>query len=578
MSENQQLNNMPDFGKEGAFSALLDDHMGEHTLLGKVLKGRIVRQDREAVTIDVGLKSEGRVPLREFATGGNVPELKVGDLVDVYVERMEGATGDIVLSHERARREASWIELEKKSESEEHVTGVIFSRVKGGFTVDLGGAIAFLPGSQVDVRPVKDVDALMGVAQPFVILKMDRPRGNIVVSRRAILEEGQAGAREELVGRLEEGAVLDGMIKNVTDYGAFIDLGGVDGLLHVTDISWQRVNHPSQVLKVGETIKVKVIKYNKENHRISLGIKQLSDDPWKDVETKFALGSTLKGKVTNVTDYGAFVEIGGGVEGLIHVSEISWTRKNVQPSNVLSVGDEINVRVLEIEPVKRRIALGYKQCLENPWEQLARVYPSGSEAKGEIRNITEFGLFVSLTDDIDGMVHMNDLSWEKNADEAIKEYKKGQVVQVKILEVDSQKERVALGIKQLQSDPFAGAVADLRKGQVVTCEVSAVQSDGIMVTFGEGMSSFIKRAELSSDRNERRPDRFAVGEKVDAKITTIDPSSRRVSVSIRAREQEEERVAMEKYGSTDSGASLGDILGEALAKADTKTERPASKS
>ncbi|USO01925.1 MAG: 30S ribosomal protein S1 [Alphaproteobacteria bacterium] len=569
---------MPDFGKEGAFSALLDDHMGEHTLLGKVLKGRIVRQDREAVTIDVGLKSEGRVPLREFATGGNVPELKVGDLVDVYVERMEGATGDIVLSHERARREASWIELEKKSESEEHVTGVIFSRVKGGFTVDLGGAIAFLPGSQVDVRPVKDVDALMGVAQPFVILKMDRPRGNIVVSRRAILEEGQAGAREELVGRLEEGAVLDGMIKNVTDYGAFIDLGGVDGLLHVTDISWQRVNHPSQVLKVGETIKVKVIKYNKENHRISLGIKQLSDDPWKDVETKFALGSTLKGKVTNVTDYGAFVEIGGGVEGLIHVSEISWTRKNVQPSNVLSVGDEINVRVLEIEPVKRRIALGYKQCLENPWEQLARVYPSGSEAKGEIRNITEFGLFVSLTDDIDGMVHMNDLSWEKNADEAIKEYKKGQVVQVKILEVDSQKERVALGIKQLQSDPFAGAVADLRKGQVVTCEVSAVQSDGIMVTFGEGMSSFIKRAELSSDRNERRPDRFAVGEKVDAKITTIDPSSRRVSVSIRAREQEEERVAMEKYGSTDSGASLGDILGEALAKADTKTERPASKS
>lgn len=563
-NRNTQQIKMPDFGGKGLFSKLLEENIGQTTLSGTVLKGGISSLDREAVTIDVGLKSEGRVPLREFATGGQLPEIRVGDYVDVYVERMEGANGEIVLSHERARREAAWIELEKKSEANEHVNGIIFSRVKGGFTVDLFGAIAFLPGSQVDIRPVKDLDSLFGVEQPFVILKMDRQRGNIVVSRRAVLEETQAGAREELVGRLEEGAELEGVVKNVTDYGAFIDLGGVDGLLHVTDISWQRVNHPAEVLSVGQTINVKVIKYNKDNHRISLGIKQLTEDPWKNVETKFTVGHRLKGKVTNVTDYGAFVDIGSGVEGLIHVSEMSWTKKNVQPTQILTAGQEIEVMILEIEPAKRRIALGYKQCLANPWEKLAEKYPIGSELQGEIRNITEFGLFVKLTEDIDGMVHMNDLTWEGNADECIKEYRKGQVVKVKVLEVDPQKERVALGIKQLNQDPMATALEGIAKGQTVTCEVVEVNDDGIVVTFGDGVRSHIKRAELSSERTERRPDRFAVGEKIDAKVTAVD--KRKIALSIRAREQDEERAAMEKYGSTDSGASLGDILGAAFEK------------
>lgn len=568
LTRSNQQTNMPDFGSKGSFAQLLEENLGSTTLTGSVIKGRISFLDREAVTIDVGLKSEGRVPLKEFATGGQLPEIRVGDFVDVYVERMEDSHGEIVLSHERARREAAWIELEKKHENNEHVNGIIYSRVKGGFTVDLFGAIAFLPGSQVDVRPVKDVDALMGIQQPFVILKMDRLRGNIVVSRRAVLEESQAGVREELVGRLEEGAVLDGTVKNVTDYGAFVDLGGVDGLLHVTDISWQRVNHPSEVLSVGQTIQVKVIRYNKENHRISLGIKQLSDDPWKSVEGNFSVGSRLKGRVTNVTDYGAFVDIGSGIEGLIHISEMSWTKKNVQPSQILVNGQEIEVMILEIEQNKRRIALGYKQCLPNPWEKLSEKYPVGTEVQGEIRNITEFGLFVKLTDDIDGMVHMNDLTWDDNADQLIKEYRKGQSVKVKILEVDPQKERVALGIKQLQNDPFASALEGVKKGQIVTCEVAEVQDDGIVVLMSNGLKTTIKRADLSSERTERRPERFAVGEKVDAKVTAVD--KRRVTLSIRAREEEEEKAAMEKYGSADSGASLGDILGAALEKKKAK--------
>lgn len=556
-----------------SFAALLEESLGSSRLVGTVLKGTIINIENDMTIIDVGLKSEGRVPLKEFSKGGQIPELKKGDRVDVYVESMEGHHGEIILSHDKARREAAWIELEKAYQANEHVSGIMFGRVRGGFTVDLSGAIAFLPGSQVDIRPIKDVDALMGIEQPFAILKMDRLRGNIVVSRRAILEESQAEAREGLMENLEEGKTVEGIVKNITDYGAFIDLGGIDGLLHVTDLSWQRVNHPSEILQLGQTIKVQVIRFNKDSQRISLGLKQLSEDPWVGVENRYKVDDRIKGKVTNITDYGAFVELESGVEGLIHVSEMSWTKKNIHPNKVVSLGDEVEVMVLEIESEKRRIALGLKHCQENPWATLKERYPVGNEVTGEVRNITEFGMFVNLEGDIDGMVHMSDLSWEDSGDEAIKTYNKGDKIKVKILEIDPEKERVAMGVKQLTADPFTKGTKDLKKGTVVTCEVTEVKDDGIAVKIGdEDLQGFIKRAELSAERSERRPDRFAVGEKVDARISQIDRSTRKLTLSIKALEVQEEKKAMELYGSADSGASLGDILGAALEKKKTTTD------
>ena len=562
-----------------SFEALLEESLGNNRLVGTVLKGSIMAIEKDLAIIDVGLKSEGRVALREFAIGGKIPELKKGDLVDVYIERMEGPTGEIVLSHEKARREAAWIELEKAYQTEKSVKGVMFGKVRGGFTVDLSGAIAFLPGSQVDIRPIANVDVLMGIEQPFSILKMDRPRGNIVVSRRAILEESQAEAREDLMSNLEEGQVVKGMVKNITDYGAFIDLGGIDGLLHVTDLSWQRVNHPSQILQVGQTVETQVIRFNKETQRISLGMKQLSEDPWKGVAERYKSNDRVHGRVTNITDYGAFIELEKGVEGLVHVSEMSWTNKNVHPNKAVNLDDEVEVMVIDVEPEKRRIALGLKQCQENPWMTLKDRYPVGSEVIGEIRNITEFGMFVNLEGDIDGMVHMSDLSWDESGDDAIKRYKKNEKsekITVKILEIDPEKERVAMGIKQLTEDPFATGIEKFDKGTIVTCEIQSVQDDGLSVNVdGTNLSGFIKRSELSAERSERRPDRFAVGEKVDARITQIDKGSRKVYLSIKALEVEEKKKAMELYGSTDSGASLGDILGAALEK--KKAEAPVKK-
>ncbi len=553
------------------FAALLEESFTSSEMQeGSVIKGKVVGIENDLAIIDVGLKTEGRIALKEFAAPGKPASIKVGDTVEVYLERIENSAGEAVLSREKAKREESWIRLEVAFEKQERVDGQIFGRVKGGFTVDLDGAVAFLPGSQVDIRPVRDVTPLMNIPQPFQILKMDKRRGNIVVSRRAVLEETRAEQRQELVENLKEGQVLEGVVKNITDYGAFVDLGGVDGLLHVTDIAWRRVNHPTEVLSIGQTVKVQVIKVNQETQRISLGMKQLEADPWEGVAQKYPVGAKFKGRVTNITDYGAFVELEPGVEGLVHVSEMSWTKKNVHPGKIVSTSQEVEVMVLEVDPVKRRISLGLKQCLDNPWTTFADKYPAGTIVEGEIKNITEFGLFIGLDTDVDGMVHMSDLDWNKPGEEAMTQYQKGQIVKAVVLDVDTEKERISLGIKQLGGDPME-SLGDIRKGAVVTCTVTGVQENGIEVSVGEeGMSAFIRRAELSRDRADQRPERFAVGDKVDARVTQFDRAARKIALSIKALEIAEEKEAVAQYGSSDSGASLGDILGAALKAQDTE--------
>jgi small subunit ribosomal protein S1 len=550
------------------FAAMLDETMGAgEAQEGSVVTGHIVAIENDLAVIDVGLKTEGRVPLKEFLSPGQENKLKVGDEVEVYLDRIENAMGEAVLSREKARREESWIRLEKSFEANDRVEGIIFGRVKGGFTVDLDGAVAFLPGSQVDIRPVRDVTPLMNIPQPFQILKMDKRRGNIVVSRRAVLEETRAEQRHEIVANLQEGQVVEGVVKNITDYGAFVDLGGIDGLLHVTDIAWRRVNHPSDVLSIGQTVNVQIIKINPETQRISLGIKQLEADPWDGVEAKYPVGAKFKGTVTNITDYGAFVELEEGIEGLVHVSEMSWTKKNIHPGKIVSTSQEVEVMVLEVDRVKRRISLGLKQCADNPWLTFADRFPSGTQVEGEIKNVTEFGLFIGLDGDVDGMVHLSDLDWNRPGEEAIQDYKKGDVVKAVVLDVDTEKERISLGIKQLGGDPMESA-GDLRRGAVVTCEVTEVRDSGIEVRIGEqGLTSFIRRSDLSRDRSEQRPERFAVGDKVDARVTNFDRAGRKITVSIKALEIAEEKEAVAQYGSSDSGASLGDILGAALTKA-----------
>lgn len=551
-----------------AFEKLLNESLKSSTPKeGEVVNGSVIAIEGGQAIIDIGYKMEGRVDLREFSIPGQPPEISIGDTVEVYLEKVEGSRGEALLSREKARREEAWDRLEKASGKDEKVDGIIFGRVKGGFTVDLGGAIAFLPGSQVDVRPIRDTNSLMNVSQPFQILKMDRRRGNIVVSRRAILEESRAEQRAELVGNLAEGSIADGVVKNITEYGAFIDLGGVDGLLHVTDMAWRRVNHPSELLNIGDTIKVQVIKINKDTHRISLGMKQLQDDPWSDVEKRYPLGSNHTGRVTNITDYGAFVELESGVEGLVHVSEMSWTKKNVHPGKIVSTSQELEVMVLEIDTEKRRVSLGLKQTKGNPWENFAENNPVGSNVEGEIKNITEFGLFVGLGEDIDGMVHLTDLDWQKSGEEALEIYKKGDLVKAQVTDIDIEKERISLSIKALEKDPYEDTISGLKRGQIVTVTISNLQENGVDVEY-KGLNSFIRRSDLSRDRSEQRSDKFVVGDKVDVRITNIDKANRKVSFSIKAKEIAEEKEAVQQYGSSDSGASLGDILSVALNKDD----------
>ena len=550
------------------FASLLEDSLTEMDgFEGTVQKGVVIAVDHDSVLVDVGLKAEGRVPLKEFGAPGQPAELKIGDVVDVYVERLEDRNGEAVLSRDKARREESWQQLENAFNGTERVKGIIFGRVKGGFTVDLAGAVAFLPGSQVDIRPVRDIGPLLGTPQPFQILKMDRARGNIVVSRRAVLEESRAEARTELISNLAEGQVLQGVVKNITDYGAFIDLGGVDGLLHVTDIAWRRVNHPSDALQIGQSVTVQVIRFNSETQRISLGMKQLETDPWEGALAKYPIDAQFSGRVTNITDYGAFVELEPGVEGLVHVSEMSWTKKNVHPGKIVSTSQEVEVQVLEVDSDKRRISLGIKQTQRNPWEVFLEGHPVGSEIEGEVRNITEFGLFLGLPGDIDGMVHLSDLDWERSGDEAIKDYERGQTLKAQVLDVDPEKERISLGIKQLVEDPFEAALGEgeqMRRGAVVTGTISSVTENGLELDLGNELTGFIRKSDLARQRSEQRTDRFAVGERVDAMVMQIDRNNRRITLSIKASEIADEKEAMAQFGSSDSGASLGDILGAAL--------------
>jgi small subunit ribosomal protein S1 len=559
------------------FASMIEESFGDgHLQEGSVVKGTVVGIEKDVAVIDVGLKTEGRVALREFSGPGRDGEIKLGDTVEVYLERVENALGEAVLSRDKARREESWGKLEKAFQNNEKVQGVIFNQVKGGFTVDLDGAVAFLPRSQVDIRPIRDVSPLMNNQQPFQILKMDRRRGNIVVSRRTVLEETRAEQRQELVQNLEEGQVIDGVVKNITDYGAFVDLGGIDGLLHVTDIAWRRVNHPTEVLNIGQQVKVKIIKINHETHRISLGMKQLLDDPWQGIEAKYPVSDRFKGRVTNITDYGAFVELEPGIEGLIHVSEMSWTKKNVHPGKIVSTSQEVEVQVLEVDPVKRRISLGLKQTMRNPWEVFVEKYPPGTEVEGEVKNKTEFGLFLGLDGDVDGMVHLSDLDWKRPGEQVIEEYKKGDKVRAQVLDVDVEKERISLGIKQLAD---GGAVSpevagELKKGAVITCEVVDVKEGGIDVkVVGTEFTTFIRRAELARDRSEQRPDRFAVGQKVDARVVQFDRRTQKATVSIKALEVAEEKEAIAQYGSSDSGATLGDILGTALRRKGEESDK-----
>jgi len=552
------------------FAKLLDEQLGgaDGGFEGRVVKGTITAIENGVALIDVGLKSEGRVPLKEFARGEDGDELIVGSEVEVFVDRVENSEGEAMLSRDRARREAAWDKLESEFGEGKRVEGRIFGRVKGGFTVDLDGAVAFLPGSQVDIRPVRDVTPLMDMPQPFQILKMDRRRGNIVVSRRAVLEETRAEQRSELIDKLAEGQVIDGVVKNITDYGAFVDLGGIDGLLHVTDMSYKRVNHPSEVINIGDVVKVQIIRINADTQRISLGMKQLESDPWEGVAAKYPVGAKVHGVVTNITEYGAFVELEAGIEGLVHVSEMSWTKKNVHPGKIVSTSQEVDVMVLEVDSDKRRISLGLKQAQRNPWEEFAEKHPVGSTVEGEVKNATEFGLFIGLPGDVDGMVHMSDIAWGISGEDALALHRKGEEVKAIVLDVDVEKERISLGMKQLEKGaPAAGgssASSGLRKNEVVTVTVLEVRDGGLEVQAGDdGATGFIKRSDLGRDRDEQRPDRFQVGQKVDAMIIGFD-RSKKPNFSIKARQIAEEKQAVEQYGSSDSGASLGDILGEAL--------------
>lgn len=550
---------------------MLDDSFTSRDLgEGKVVHAVVVSVEKDYVIVDVGLKTEGRIPVREFVGDDNSKVPVAGDLVEVYLDRIENALGEAVLSRDKARREEAWNRLEKLFAKGESVMGALVGRVKGGFTVDLGGANAFLPGSQVDIRPIRDVGPLMNVTQPFAILKMDRPRGNIVVSRRAVLEESRAEQRAEIVNQLQENEIRDGVVKNITDYGAFVDLGGVDGLLHVTDMSWKRVSHPSQVVQVGETVRVIIVKINPDTHRISLGMKQLMSDPWDRVDQKYPIGARMKGKVTNITDYGAFVELESGVEGLVHVSEMSWTKKNVHPGKIVTTSEELDVVVLDVDGDKRRISLGMKQAMDNPWDAFVLAHPKGSNVSGEVKNITEFGLFIGLTADLDGMVHLSDLDWDLTGEEALKKFNKGDVVEARVLDVDVEKERISLGVKQLRTDPLEGG--DLKKGRIVTCVVTEVATGGIEVAFGadNSLKAFIRKGDLSRDRADQRSERFAVGDKLDAMITSFDKATRRVGLSVKSLEMAEEKEAIAQFGSTDSGAALGDILGAAMREREKK--------
>ena len=557
---------------EENFSELLEKSLVDFKYKeGQIIKGTVMAVHNDTVVVDVGLKSEGRIPIKEFHSPGEDHSINIGDKYDVYLEKLENKEGEALLSRERARKEESWSNLEKLQDAKQQVTGIITGRVKGGYAVDISGAVAFLPGSQVDLKPIKDISPLLNKPQPMVILKMDKLRGNIVVSRRALLEESRKADRSKLLSDINEGDKLKGIVKNITDYGIFVDLGGLDGLIHVTDLSWERVNHPSEKFNVGEEIEVVVTKHDKENNRISLGLKQLTEDPWKNVEKEYKVGSKITSKISSVADYGAFVELAKGVEGLIHSSEMSWINKNVNPNSIVKTGDKVEVMILEIDNTKRRISLGRKQCMENPWKKFAEKNKKGDISEGKIKNITDFGIFVELSDDLDGLIHLSDLSWEDSGEDAIKKFKVDDTVKFKILEIDLEKERVSLGVKQLIKD---NSKSDKLVGKIVTGIIEKIEKDKIEVLFDPDFKGFIRKTNLAKTKSEQNTERYALKEKIDAKVIKKQNKDNLYELSVKDLEIQEEKEALKEYGSSSSGASIGDIIGAALEEDKKKNSKP----
>ena len=548
-----------------SFAQLFEESLKEiETRPGSIVRGVVVAIDKDIVLVDAGLKSESAIPAEQFKNAQGELEIQVGDEVDVALDAVEDGFGETLLSREKAKRHEAWITLEKAYEDAETVTGVINGKVKGGFTVELNGIRAFLPGSLVDVRPVRDTLHLEGKELEFKVIKLDQKRNNVVVSRRAVIESENSAERDQLLENLQEGMEVKGIVKNLTDYGAFVDLGGVDGLLHITDMAWKRVKHPSEIVNVGDEITVKVLKFDRERTRVSLGLKQLGEDPWVAIAKRYPEGTKLTGRVTNLTDYGCFVEIEEGVEGLVHVSEMDWTNKNIHPSKVVNVGDVVEVMVLDIDEERRRISLGLKQCKSNPWQQFAETHNQGDRVEGKIKSITDFGIFIGLDGGIDGLVHLSDISWNVAGEEAVREYKKGDEIAAVVLQVDAERERISLGVKQLAEDPFNNYVALNKKGAIVTGKVTAVDAKGATVELADGVEGYLRASEASRDRVEDATLVLSVGDEVEAKFTGVDRKNRAISLSVRAKDEADEKDAIATVNKQEDANFSNNAMAEAF--------------
>ena len=546
------------------FAQLFEESLQElETRPGSIVKGTVVSIDKDIVLVDAGLKSESAIPADQFKNAEGELEIAIGDQVDVALDAVEDGFGETILSREKAKRHEAWVELEKAYEDKATIKGVINGKVKGGFTVEVNSVRAFLPGSLVDVRPVRDTTHLEGKELEFKVIKLDAKRNNVVVSRRAVIEAESSAERETLLANLEEGHEIKGIVKNLTDYGAFVDLGGVDGLLHITDMAWKRVKHPSEIVNVGDEINVKVLKFDKEKQRVSLGMKQMGNDPWQEIASRYPEGTKINGQVTNLTDYGCFVEIEDGVEGLVHVSEMDWTNKNIHPSKVVNLGDTVTVMVLEIDEERRRISLGLKQCIDNPWETFAKSHEKGDKVSGKIKSITDFGIFIGLDGGIDGLVHLSDISWNKSGEDAVRDYKKGDEISAVVLQVDPERERISLGVKQIEEDPFNKYLTDNKKGAIVNGTVTAVDAKGVTVNLAEEVEGYIRVADLSRDRVEDASEVVNVGESIEAKFMGVDRKNRTVNLSVKAKDQADEKEAIDKVNQQED-AGFANAMAEAF--------------